>query len=167
MKKAFNFAIFAIIALALPYTLASAETDVAGQVTVVAPATPVATTDETLAVEQPLTVRKAAAEKNLRAIHAQFAVFATRTQAAIDRLTVKNIDTTKAQAALTLSTDSLALAKTNLDLFTALMVTDDKDQDTTELKASLKTIEENLKSARTHLIESLTELKAAIVVDVH
>ncbi len=166
MKKGLNLTLFAILALALPYTVAQAETTaVAGQVTVAAPAKPVVATEATPVAPETISEKKVAAEKNLKAIQAQFSLFATRTQAAIDRLTLKKVDTTKAQAELALTNTSLGLTKTNLDLLAKVTVTDDMT-DTTELKAALKTVEDNLKDARTHLINSLTELKAAVATTI-
>lgn len=165
MKKGLNLTLFAILALALPYTVAQAETTaVAGQVTVAAPAKP-AVAAETPVTPETITEKKAAAEKNLQAIAAQFTLFASRTQIAIDRLTLKKVDTTKAQAELALTNTSLGLTKTNLDLLAKVTVTDDMT-DTTELKAVLKTVEDNLKDARAHLISSLTELKAAVATTI-
>ncbi len=166
MKKPINYIVWAIIALTIPL-VANAQTSalVAGETALAAPAqTAPATTDQTVTpIVEPLTVRKATAEKNLRAIQAQFALFATRTQSTIDRLRAKNIDTTKAQAELALTNTALGLSQTNLDLFAKIVVTDDTPEtDTAELKLTLTKIEESLKEARAHLINSLTELKASV-----
>lgn len=180
MKKAFNLSLLAIIALALPYSLTHAEkpavvgSDLSASVK---PAKPVATNPPAKpAVETPvapltLTEKKAKAETDLRAIHAQFSLFVTRTQAAIDRLASKDIDTAKAQTELTAAKASLDAAKANLDLFALIIITDEtpdlKSQpDTSEIKTTLKKIQDNLKSARTHLIESLITLKATITISI-
>lgn len=115
-----------------------------------------------ISADAPLAERKVAAETILRDIAEKLTTFTTRTQVALDRLTAKGIDTAGAQVELTTTATALALAKTNLDLFTALKVKE--GDDTTPIKDALKTIETNLTDARTHLIAALVALKAAALV---
>jgi hypothetical protein len=166
MKKSFSYSLFALIALVLPLSVARAQTPVFAE-----PIAPVQTEKPAVPAETPvvesLSVRKSKAETDLRAIQAQFSLFTTRTQVTIDRLNVKNITTTKAQAELTTSTALLTEAKTNLDLLAAITIADDSSEKTTEqttleIKNTLKKIETNLKDARSHLVESLTLLKASV-----
>lgn len=166
MKKTLSLAL--ILALSLTYTVGAAETagTVAGASTVsVAEAapTPAPVVDTPLT----LTAKKLKAETDLRAIYAQFNLFTLRTQATIDRLSTKGIDTTTAQTALTTSTGELAKAKTALDLFTTIAITDDMTEDqvlATGLKMTLAQIQASLTIARTHLIESLTALRSAVSI---
>ncbi len=169
MKKPFRLALFAIIALTLSYTIAHAETGiVAGASTstkpVVAP-----TTTTTVLLPNTLTARKAAAEAGLRDTHAQFALFVTRTQLTIDRLQAKDIDTTTATKELAESLASLDAAKTNLDLFAKIVVSDDMTDQAiakTPLKSTLTLIQDDLKNARAHLIASLTALKTTVSLSI-
>ncbi len=161
MNRKLVYILIALLALGSPLA-ASAETTKATPVAVAAPA-PTETAPQADMASVPMTLiqRKAFLEKNLRAVQAQFALLITRTQLTIDRLTAKGVDTTKATTELTLATTALDATKKNIELFAALVVTDDQ-KDTTELKKSLETLEENLKQVRTHLIESLTTLKSSV-----
>lgn len=163
MKKTLIFGL--IVALALSTAVAQAQTattnltaNAAGAVSTPIPV-----------VEAPLTLtsRKTKAETDLRVLETQFRLFATRTQLTIDRLTIKGVDTTAAQTELAASLTALNLAKTNLDLFAKIVVTDDMSEeaiDKSGLKASLTKIQDNLKEARAHLIQSLTTLKATVTL---
>lgn len=163
MKKTLIFGLIA--ALALSTAVAQAQTATtsltANAAGAVSTPTPV--------VETPLTLteRKTKAETDLRALETQFRLFTTRTQLTIDRLGTKGVDTETAQTELTAAVTSLNSAKVNLDLFAAIVVTDDMKEDVVEktgLKASLTKIQDNLKEARTHLIQSLTTLKATVTL---
>ncbi len=156
MKNPIKYSLIAVLALFL----------VAGPIYAQVSSTPAPVTPP---AEQVLTLtqKKAKADTDLRAIHAQLGLFTARTQIAIDRLSVKDIDTLTAQEKLTLSIASLDLAKTNLDLFSAVVVTNDADENQiAELKLMLKTIEDSLKEARANLIESLTTLKIAVSISI-
>ena len=158
MKKSVYISIIVLV-LGLSTAFAHAETPVA----VAAPAPIQQEPPKADPVVETLTTRKQKAEIGLRAIQTQFSSFTTRTQVAIDRLNAKKIDTVTAQTELTLATASLATAKTELDAFEKVVITDDADEKTTdELKTSLKKIEDSLKETRTHLIASLTALKASV-----
>ena len=165
MKKSLSLAL--ILALTLTYTVGAAETAgiVAGATT--PSMTQAAPTPVEAPVEQPLTLtaKKLKAETDLRYIHTQFSLFVVRTQATIDRLTTKGVDTTAAQTALTASTAELNKAKTSLDLFAGILIADDMTEEQvakTELKSTLTQIQTSLTTARTHLIESLTALRSAV-----
>lgn len=163
MKKKLILSILAAIAVVFPLGAVHAQTEgvVLGATSSASQA--VVTTPKPDAPVEPLTIRKQKAETSLRAIHGQFALFATRTQLAIDRLATKGIDVTTAQTELTATTTVLATTKTDLDLFATITVTDDmSEKDTVQVKVLLKKIEDGLKDARTHLINSLTALKASV-----
>jgi hypothetical protein len=165
MKKSLSLAL--ILALCFTYTVGAAETvgTVAGATTTsVAEA---ASTPVQPPVEQPLTLtaKKLKAETDLKSIHAQFSLFVIRTQATIDRLGTKGVDTNAAQTALTATTTALLEAKTKLDFLSTIVITDDMTDEAvskTDLKPTLLSIQESLASARTHLIESLTILRSAV-----
>ncbi len=165
MKKAFIYIVFAFFAassiahaeLALLKTQNKASTPTTKATLQATATTTTSSAPETVAT------RKAHAETSLRALQAQFGLFITRTQATIDRLTLKGVDTTKAQASLTASKTSLDSATANLDLFAKIEVTDETSEaDTSDLKVALKKIEDALKETRAHLIQSLTELKTSV-----
>lgn len=163
MKKALVFTTYMAIALLVAGTLAHAETATTSSATVgvVAGATTIEVTPTTL------TERKAAADKELTALEAQFRLFATRTQITIDRLTIKGVDTKPAQIELTKAVGSLDTAKANLDLFAKIAITDDMTEEAiakTELKPTLTKIQDSLKDAREQLIQSLSALKASLSV---
>lgn len=161
MKKTLIFGL--IVAIGLSTGIAQAQTATTSLTANAAGAV------STPTIEAPLTLtqRKTKAETDLRALETQFRLFTTRTQLTIDRLTSKEVDTVAAQAELTAAITSLNTAKTNLDLFAAIIVTDDMREDAVEktgLKASLIKIQDNLKEARTHLIQSLTILKTTVTL---
>jgi hypothetical protein len=163
MKKTLIFGL--IVAIGLSTAIAQAQT-VTTSLTANAAS---AVSAPTLAVEAPLTLteRKTKAETDLRALETQFRLFTTRTQLTIDRLGTKGVDTEAAQTELTSAITSLNTAKANLDLFAKIVVTDDMNEEAIEktgLKASLTKIQDNLKEARTHLIQSLTTLKATVTL---
>lgn len=160
MKKGLQFTTYIALALILMSGFAHAQTSTVttGDTAIPGEVAGVSTTAD---APMTLTARKAAAETSLRTLQTQFALFATRTQLTIDRLTTKGVDTTTAQAALTTAGTSLTTAKTELDLFAQIVITDETT-DTTALKASLTKIQTSLAEARTHLIESLTLLKTSV-----
>lgn len=165
MKKPFIYIGIGFVVL----TLCAGSLRAAEQVTKPAPVVETKTASATdsgvvlgVSADAPLPERKAAAEEVLRDIAEKLSLFATRTQVALDRLTVKGVDTTQAQVELATTTTALSLAKTNLDLFATLNVKE--GDDTTPIKDALKTIETNLTDARTHLIAALVALKASVLV---
>lgn len=124
-----------------------------------------------VAPEKPLTLteKKAKAEGELRALEAQFRLFIGRTQVTIDRLSTKDIDTTKAQVELTAALADVDAAKASLDLFAKIAISDDMTEEQVEksgIKPALIKIQDTLKSARTHLIESLTLLKSSVTLTI-
>lgn len=162
MKKTLIFGLILATALSTAIAQAQTTTDLSANASgaVVAPA-PVA--------EAPLTLteRKTKAETDLRALETQFRLFATRTQLTIDRLTLKGVDTVASQTELTASVTALNTAKANLDLFAKITITDDMSEEAVEktgLKTSLVKIQDSLKEARIHLIQSLTTLKATVTL---
>lgn len=123
------------------------------------------------APEKPLSIteRKTKAYTDLSLLETQFRLFATRTQLTIDRLNTKDVNTIAAQKELTLSITSLDIAKKELDTFTAIKVSDDMSDEALEkagIKTSLIKIQDNLKEARIHLIQSLVELKSSVHITI-
>jgi hypothetical protein len=156
MKKTLIFGIIVGFALSLAPAHAQIATDLTASAT-----------GSVVATEAPLTLtaRKTKAETELRALESQFRLFVTRTQLTIDRLATKGVDTTSAQTQLSSSLTALNTAKTDLEFFATIIVTDDMDEKAIEksgLKPALVNIQDSLKVARTHLIESLTTLKTNV-----
>lgn len=121
--------------------------------------------------EKPLTLseKKVKAEADLRAVEAKFRLFVSRTQITIDRLAAKGVDTKAAQTELDASLASLDTSKTNLDLLSKILISDDMTEEQIEksgIKGALIKIQDNLKEARTHLIASLTELKTNVTLTI-
>ncbi|HWC57499.1 MAG TPA: hypothetical protein VG621_00905 [Candidatus Paceibacterota bacterium] len=117
-----------------------------------APSTPLALKDRTANIGT-----------QLEALDSNFENLIDRTQTSITLLAAKNIDTTDAQIDLDAARTALALAKSNVDIFTAITVPDDTTHyDATPLKTALATIKGNFADARAHLVESLAALKASI-----
>lgn len=122
--------------------------------------TPAATDD---LKDLPLAQRRDAVAAQLLDLTTKFSTYATRTQLTIDRLTAKSINTGKAQDELTLSVNGLAAAKLSLDTLTKIEVPDtNQDKAVVEIKDSVKKIQDQLKDARTHLINALTSVKVAV-----
>lgn len=120
------------------------------------------------AIEISLTERKLKAETDLKNLHIQLTSFTTRTQLAIDRLVVKDIDVMGAQNELSASIASLLEAKNNLDSLSLIQIIDDaSESEVVELKNLLAKIEENLINARLSLINSLNELKVAVSISIN
>lgn len=159
MKKTLSFALIFILMTPMAVSYAQVtSTDLAASAT---------TSTPTTAPEKPLTLteKKVKAGADLAALEAKFRLFATRTKVTIDRLTVKGVDTKAAETELDQSLASLDTAKTNLDLFAKISLTDDMTDEQVEkagVKAALTKIQDALKEARTHLIASLTELKTGV-----
>lgn len=163
MKKTLISIGIAVLALGIPFGIVRAvETPVSTSSTEQKPAENGIVLG--LSADATVAERKLAAETQLRDIADKLGLFASRTQLALNRLASKGIDTVPAQTELTATMTTLATAKTNLDLFTKLTITEDAD--TTPLKEALKTIETNLADTRTHLINALTALKAAVSISV-
>ena len=111
----------------------------------------------------PLTVRKQNVEKGLLELMTRLAGFSDRTEVALDRLSTKGVDTTKAASELTATNNDLREAKENFTILTTMTIADDAEsQKVFQLKELVKKIETNLRDARTHLINALTELKSAV-----
>ena len=163
MKKFIQYSFILGLLVALPLSFASAQATVATTTPdkpVVKEADPV----DTLALKnQPLSVRKAKVETDLKALISQLGVFYTRTQTAVDRLAEKDIDVSAAQDELDLANTSLSDAKTNINLFSKVVILETKqDKAASELKNYAKKTEDALRVARLHLINALTLLKDAI-----
>lgn len=116
--------------------------------------------------DQSLQARKDIAEKDFKSVALQLSVFVTRTQAALDRISTKSIDTGATQDELSLANDSLIEAKANLSVFSKVVVPADSgektDKASLELKASAKKTEDSLKEAKTHIINAISILKDAL-----
>lgn len=167
MKKTLTFAF--ILVLMTPMWAAFAQisgTDLAASATTPTGTTTV-TTPATPTKPLTLTEKKLQAQTDLAALEAQFRLFVTRTQLTVDRLATKGIDTGTAQTELSLALTALNTARTNLELFAQIVVTDDMNDaavDKAGIKPALVTIQDNLKQARAHLIESLTTLKTSVTL---
>ena len=162
MKKALIFALIFAFSASIAHAQVS-STDLTATATT---GTPVQQTPE---IPLTLTQKKVKAETDLRTLESQFRLFVSRTQLTIDRLTTKGVDTTKAQAELTAALTALNTTKANLDLFTTIVISDDMDEKAVEksgLKPALVSIQESLKIARTHLIQSLAELKTSVTLTI-
>ena len=163
MKKALIFAL--LFALATTSTHAQVSSSDLTATAGTAVETPSPTPEAPLT----LTARKTKTEADLRALESQFRLFVIRTQLTIDRLATKDIDTTSAQSELTASLAALNAAKTDLDLLTTIIITDDMDEKTLEktgLKPTILNIQDSLKLARTHLIQSLSVLKSSVTLTI-
>lgn len=117
--------------------------------------------------DSPLSAKKLYVETQLKNLLSQLGTISTRTQAAIDRLSDKNIDTTAAQAQLDKAGVALTNAKISIDAFSAIQVIDTTDKAktaalTASLKEAVKKAEDNLKISRDALIQSLSLLKVSI-----
>jgi uncharacterized membrane protein len=121
---------------------------------------------------EPLSVRKLAIETQLRDIYARLSSVYTRTTVAVERLGENDIDIKKTQEQLLIANTALTNAKLAIDAFAAIQVNDEeKDKvkvaaTTASLKDAVMKSEAALKDARVALIQSLSNLKAAIVISV-
>jgi len=115
-------------------------------------------------VEQPsLLVRKQKTSADLRLVISKMNLYVARTQSAIDLLSKKDIDLTDAEDNLTSTSKFLLEAKTNLDKFSKIQISEENPtKSEAGMKYVLKKIEDNLKDARTHLLQSLSDLKEKI-----
>jgi hypothetical protein len=117
-----------------------------------------------------LSVRKAYVEGQLGVLLTQLTTIYTRTQIAVDRLEDKNIDTKASQADLVKANTALNSARTKIDVFSQIEVSDtDKTKEaqvSATLKQAVQEIESDLQSARQSLITSLANLKAAVAVSI-
>jgi len=110
----------------------------------------------------PLTVRKQYVETNLRTLLGTLNSMYTRVQVASNRLRTNGIDTAVSDTKLALAQTALMNAKVNLDLFAAVPV-DTKPATVTTLRAHAKASEDNLKDARTAIIESISTLQLTLL----
>lgn len=109
----------------------------------------------------PLVTRKAYVDTNLRDLLTRLNAVHTRVQVTSARLGTNGIDITASNVALSAAQSDLVNAKVALDAFTATPV-DDKPATITTLRSQAKTAEEALKSARAHIIESITALQLTL-----
>jgi hypothetical protein len=128
---------------------------------------PVVTTDITSPALQgkTLAAKKKEVEGALRDIYRQLSDLSDQTQTAIDQLNANSIVTTDAQADLTLANASLAKAKSDITTFGTIGTPSGKAASIFALdmmKYTATTAETTLREAKTHLIDTLTSLKASL-----
>ncbi|MBY0328887.1 hypothetical protein K2Q02_02230 [Patescibacteria group bacterium] len=109
----------------------------------------------------PLSVRKQLVDTNLRDLLVRLDTILTRVEVASARLQNNGINTTPADSALITAKTALVTAKTQLDIFSATVV-DEKPATVITLRSHAKSAEDNLKLARTSIIESLATLKITL-----
>ena len=129
-----------------------------------APKTPVVAPAPTLfdtTANAPLSARKQFVDTNLRDLLSRLSAIHTRVQIASARLGTNGIDTASANLALSTAQTALTTAKTHLDTFTATPV-DEKPATVLTLRTQAKLAEDNLKIARTSIIQSLDTLKITL-----
>lgn len=124
----------------------------------------VSSSKPTNAPTESLTIRKQKMETSLDSIYGAFEGFSVRTQTTIDLLSIKNIDTSVAQADLDAAKASLSLAKLNLDTFKSMEVlqNDASEKNASTVVAAFTKVKTNLIDTRTHLLDSLTALKRSV-----
>jgi Na+/phosphate symporter len=119
---------------------------------------------EDVVVQPTLAERKQKAGADLRLVISKMNLYVVRTQTAVDRLSEKDIDLSDIESNLTATSKLLIDAKVNLEKFSKIQISEtNPDKSEIELKSALKKVEDNLKDARAHLLQSLADLKSKVV----
>lgn len=106
--------------------------------------------------------RKQFVETSLRDLYTKLSTLHTRVQIATTRLGNNGIDIARANTSLATAQVALFNAKISLDTFTAVVV-DEKPATVLTLRTQAKNAEDNLKVARTAIIESLSTLQLTLL----
>jgi hypothetical protein len=111
-----------------------------------------------------LAVKKVAVQAALNDIYDQLTALASQTQTAATQLNSNGIATDDSQAAILAATVSLARAKADIATFTAISVPENRYSSFTFdlMKSTGTAAENNLREAKSHLLDSLTALKASV-----
>lgn len=130
------------------------------------PSTPQATISSGLdTTTETVSERKIRVDAELRDLLTRLGTAYARIQTTLTQVRDKNISLEITQTELTLAGAALQTAKADIDAFSKIALTEGAQSASTTLalRTSAQKSEDSLKAARTHLIASITALKAALL----